>query len=154
MVLSPRFQRFNITCRSVFLSFTNMRIIVSLGWSIYPAGYFLGQINTSAGAAEALYVTYNIPDFVNQIAFVLACWSCAKSDTIANDAKHERLRQTVFQQHAHHGHVLNLTQKPSTYEWVSLLVCAVGTSFYTRSLQTSLQERQQDCLCPGILVMR
>merc|ERR1712151_1178636 len=44
-------------------SFNNMRIIVSLGWSIYPAGYFLGQVNDSAGAAQALNVTYNIADF-------------------------------------------------------------------------------------------
>merc|ERR1739849_71421 len=64
-------------------SFNNMRIIVSLGWAIYPAGYFLGQINDSAGAAQALNVTYNIADFVNKIAFVLACWSCAKTDTEA-----------------------------------------------------------------------
>merc|ERR1712217_445011 len=62
-------------------SYNNMRIIVSCGWAIYPAGYFLGQINNSAGAAQALNVTYNIADFVNKIAFVLACWSCAKSDT-------------------------------------------------------------------------
>merc|ERR1711982_242351 len=59
----------------------NMRIIVSLGWAIYPAGYFLGQVNKSARAAQALNVTYNIADFVNKIAFVLACWACAKSDT-------------------------------------------------------------------------
>merc|ERR1712151_441517 len=45
-------------------SFNNMRIIVSLGWSIYPAGYFLGQVNDSAAAAQALNVTYNIADFV------------------------------------------------------------------------------------------
>merc|ERR1712079_486799 len=64
-------------------SFNNMRIIVSLGWAIYPAGYFLGQINDSASAAQALNVTYNIADFVNKIAFVLACWSCAKADTEA-----------------------------------------------------------------------
>merc|ERR1712054_382278 len=64
-------------------SFNNMRIIVSLGWAIYPAGYFLGQMNDSAGATEALNVTYNIADFVNKIAFVLACWSCAKTDTEA-----------------------------------------------------------------------
>merc|ERR1712039_955642 len=25
--------------------------------------------------------TYNIADFVNKIAFVLACWSCAKTDS-------------------------------------------------------------------------
>merc|ERR1712039_442533 len=64
-------------------SFNNMRIIVSLGWAIYPAGYFLGQVNKSASAAQALNVTYNIADFVNKIAFVLACWSCAKSDSEA-----------------------------------------------------------------------
>merc|ERR1712107_216483 len=68
-------------------SFNNMRITVSLGWSIYPAGYYLGQINNSASAAEALNVTYNIADFVNKIAFVLACWSRAKSDTEAAQKK-------------------------------------------------------------------
>jgi bacteriorhodopsin len=73
-------------------SFNNMRIIVSLGWAIYPAGYFLGQINNSAGAAQALNVTYNIADFVNKIAFVLACWSCAKDDTAAAlESKNEPL---------------------------------------------------------------
>jgi len=73
-------------------SFNNMRIIVSLGWAIYPAGYFLGQINDSAGATQALNVTYNIADFVNKIGFVLACWSCAKADTeAANNAKREHL---------------------------------------------------------------
>merc|ERR1712193_180706 len=66
-------------------SFSNMRIIVSSGWAIYPAGYFLGQVNKSAGAAQALNVTYNIADFVNKIAFVLACWSCAKSDSSYSD---------------------------------------------------------------------
>merc|ERR1712019_263575 len=64
-------------------SFNNMRLIVSLGWSIYPAGYFVDQIFDSAAAAQALNVIYNIADFVNKIAFVLACWSCAKTDTEA-----------------------------------------------------------------------
>merc|ERR1712115_359366 len=68
-------------------SYNNMRIIVSCGWAIYPAGYVLGQLNNSAGAAQALNVTYNIADFVNKIAFVLACWSCAKSDTDDADSK-------------------------------------------------------------------
>merc|ERR1711907_717222 len=66
-------------------AFSNMRIIVSLGWAIYPAGYVLGQMNNSAAAAEALNVVYNIADFVNKIAFVLACWSCAKSDSEADE---------------------------------------------------------------------
>jgi bacteriorhodopsin len=68
-------------------SFNNMRLIVSLGWSIYPAGYVLGQLFSSAGAAQALNVTYNIADFVNKIAFVLSCWSCAKTDSEASAEK-------------------------------------------------------------------
>jgi len=63
-------------------SFENMRIIVSLGWAIYPAGYFLGTL-TPVASSQALNVTYNIADFINKIAFVLACWSCAKTDTEA-----------------------------------------------------------------------
>merc|ERR1712190_443700 len=63
----------NNVSEAVKKSSNNMRIIVSLGWSIYPLGYFLGQINHSEVAAGALNVTYNIADFVNKIAFVLAC---------------------------------------------------------------------------------
>jgi len=72
-------------------SFSNMRIIVSLGWAIYPLGYFLGQVNDSAHASQMLNVVYNIADFVNKIAFVLACWSCAKSDSEALDSKRAQL---------------------------------------------------------------
>merc|ERR1712217_572779 len=61
-------------------SFNNMRIIVSLGWAIYPAGFYLGTLTASA-SSEALNVVYNIADFANKIAFVLACWSCAKTDS-------------------------------------------------------------------------
>merc|ERR1712203_551797 len=74
------------TSDAVKASFNYMRIIVSLGWAIYPAGYYFGMINDSAGAAQALNVIYNIADFVNKIAFVLACWSCAKADTEAAKA--------------------------------------------------------------------
>merc|ERR1712066_855374 len=73
----------NNVSEAVKQSFNNMRIIVSLGWAIYPAGYYLGQINSSAAATQALNVTYNIADFVNKIAFVLACWSCAKTEAEA-----------------------------------------------------------------------
>merc|ERR1711862_742387 len=61
-------------------AFGLMRLIVSLGWCIYPAGFYFGTIS-SVASAEALNVIYNIADFVNKIAFVLCCWSCAKSAT-------------------------------------------------------------------------
>merc|ERR1712048_1367887 len=65
---------------AVASSFNNMRVIVTLGWSIYPLGYYFGYLMGSV-SEETLNVTYNVADFVNKIAFVLACWSCAKVDS-------------------------------------------------------------------------
>jgi len=65
---------------AVASSFNNMRLIVTLGWSIYPLGYLFGYL---LGAVDETFlnVIYNIADFVNKIAFVLSCWTCAKSDS-------------------------------------------------------------------------
>jgi len=65
---------------AVATSFNNMRMIVTVGWAIYPAGYLFGYL---LGAVNDTYlnVIYNVADFVNKIAFVLACWSCAKADS-------------------------------------------------------------------------
>jgi bacteriorhodopsin len=68
---------------SVKKAFGNMRLIVSLGWCIYPLGYFLGFL-TGIADQTTLNVVYNIADLVNKICFVLACWSCAKEDTEKN----------------------------------------------------------------------
>merc|ERR1712039_1039784 len=62
-------------------AFFNMRFIVTVGWSIYPLGYFVGNCLAIDGAEKYLNLIYNVADFVNKIAFVLACWSCAKSDS-------------------------------------------------------------------------
>merc|ERR1711988_2018674 len=51
-------------------SFANMRMIVTVGWSIYPLGYFFGFLLGSVNE-DFLNVIYNIADFVNKIAFVL-----------------------------------------------------------------------------------
>merc|ERR1712100_321485 len=66
-------------------AFGLMRLIMSLGWSIYPAGYFFGTMS-SVASAQALNIIYNIADFVNKIAFVLCCWSCAKSASEGKEA--------------------------------------------------------------------
>jgi len=65
---------------AVASSFSNMRWIVTVGWSIYPLGFLFGYL---LGFVDEtiLNVSYNIADFVNKIAFVLACWSCAKTDS-------------------------------------------------------------------------
>merc|ERR1711948_247640 len=61
-------------------SFSTMRFIVTVGWSIYPLGYFFGYL---MGAVDdsVLNLVYNLADFVNKIAFCLAIWQSAKNDT-------------------------------------------------------------------------
>merc|ERR1711977_402927 len=51
--------------QAVATSFKNMRLIVTLGWSIYPAGYYFGYL-LGAVSDDALNVTFNIADFVNK----------------------------------------------------------------------------------------
>jgi bacteriorhodopsin len=65
---------------AVATSFNYMRMIVTVGWSIYPLGYLFGYL---LGTVDDVFlnVIYNIADLVNKIAFVLACWSCAKSES-------------------------------------------------------------------------
>ena len=48
-------------------AFNALRIIVTVGWAIYPLGYVLGY--AGAGSADALNIIYNLADFVNKIAF-------------------------------------------------------------------------------------
>ena len=57
-----------------------MRLIVTVGWAIYPLGYFLGYLNGSADAVT-LNVIYNVADVVNKIAFVGIIWAAANAAT-------------------------------------------------------------------------
>merc|ERR1711896_90226 len=68
------------TNQHVQASFNTMRFIVTIGWAIYPAGYFLGYL-TGAVAEAPLNCVYNLADLVNKIGFCLAIWSCAKAST-------------------------------------------------------------------------
>jgi len=61
-------------------SFNIMRFIVTIGWSIYPLGYFFGYL-CGAVDASVLNLVYNLADFVNKIAFCLAIWASAKNST-------------------------------------------------------------------------
>merc|ERR1711884_897571 len=63
-------------------SFSTMRIIVTVGWSIYPLGYFFGYLLGGVDDS-ALNLVYNLADFVNKIAFCLAIWHSAKQSTAA-----------------------------------------------------------------------
>merc|ERR1712061_189892 len=62
-------------------SFQTMRFIVTIGWSIYPLGYFFGYLMGGVDD-DILNLVYNLADFVNKIAFCLAIWSSAKKSTL------------------------------------------------------------------------
>merc|ERR1711953_1418557 len=68
---------------AVATNFNNMRLIVTIGWAIYPLGYFLGVLCKLPGSEGILNVVYNLADFVNKIGFVMSVWSAAKSESKA-----------------------------------------------------------------------
>ncbi len=66
-------------------AFKALRLIVTVGWSIYPIGYVLGYM--VGGVDEnTLNVVYNLADFVNKIAFGVAIWLAAVRDSDSNRA--------------------------------------------------------------------
>ena len=62
-----------------------LRLILTIGWAIYPLCYFIASF---AGGVEMgkLSIVYNLADFVNQIAFGLAILTVALRDS--GDAAH------------------------------------------------------------------
>jgi len=60
-------------------AFNALRLIVTVGWSIYPIGYYLGY--TGGADVGTLNIVYNLADFVNKIAFGVVIWAAATSGT-------------------------------------------------------------------------
>ena len=65
-------------------AFNALRLIVTVGWSIYPLGYLLGY--TGAASPDGLNLVYNLADFVNKIAFGVVIWAAATSSDANNSA--------------------------------------------------------------------
>ena len=65
---------------SVSSAFNAMRLIVLVGWAIYPLGYVFGLMMGSVDANTLNWV-YNLADFVNKILFGLFIWMAAVKDT-------------------------------------------------------------------------
>ena len=57
-------------------AFNALRLIVTVGWAIYPIGYVLGA---GGDGAANLNLVYNLADFVNKIAFGVVIWAAATS---------------------------------------------------------------------------
>ena len=58
----------------VKFAFDWLRIIVSVGWAIYPIGYLLGNKNMN--------LLYNLGDLVNKILFCVVIWYGAKHKSL------------------------------------------------------------------------
>jgi len=56
------------------MAFKTIRMIVLVGWAIYPIGYLMNN-------AADLNIVYNLADLVNKTAFGLAIWAAAVSDS-------------------------------------------------------------------------
>ena len=64
--------------KALVTAFSTMRMIVTVGWAIYPLGYVFGYL-TGGVDANSLNVVYNLADFINKIAFGLVIWAAAVS---------------------------------------------------------------------------
>ena len=66
--------------KSLVTAFSALRMIVTVGWAIYPLGYVFGYL---AGGIDSntLNIIYNLADFVNKLAFGLVIWAAAIQST-------------------------------------------------------------------------
>jgi len=60
-------------------AFGTLRMIVTIGWCIYPLGYVFGPALTDSVDSNSLNVIYNLADFINKIVFGLIIWAAAIS---------------------------------------------------------------------------
>ena len=67
---------------SVKTAYNTMKWIVTIGWAIYPIGYFMGYMAGGADA-DSLNIVYNLADVINKIAFCLAIWAAATAESDA-----------------------------------------------------------------------
>jgi bacteriorhodopsin len=62
-------------------AFNSMKLIVLVGWAIYPIGYIIGNLVTVTDGVQTMNVIYNFADLINKAAFGLVIWAAAKSDS-------------------------------------------------------------------------
>ena len=67
---------------SVKSAYSTMRWIVTIGWAIYPLGYFFGYMAGGA-SMESLNIIYNLADVLNKIAFGVIIWNVAVTESEA-----------------------------------------------------------------------
>ena len=64
------------------MAFNAIRLIVLIGWAIYPIGYVLGNFgDLGVEGMKAMNTIYNLADLVNKTAFGIVIWAAAKKDS-------------------------------------------------------------------------
>ena len=69
----------NASCQKAFNA---LRLIVTIGWAIYPIGYVFGYLLESSNI-NAVNIIYNYADLINKTAFGLVIWAAAIKDSEA-----------------------------------------------------------------------
>ena len=64
-------------------AYSAMKWIVTIGWVIYPAGYYIGYLTAGGVDGSSLNLIYNLADFVNKILFGLVIYAAAVKDSNA-----------------------------------------------------------------------
>ena len=65
---------------NLVLAFDGIKWIVTIGWAIYPIGYFMGYLGGGVDA-DGLNTLYNLADLVNKFLFGLVIWYAAMRDS-------------------------------------------------------------------------
>ena len=68
------------------MAFNGLRLIVTIGWAIYPLGYFINNLGGGVDT-NSLNIIYNMADFLNKIIFGFVIYNAALSDTQAKKLK-------------------------------------------------------------------
>jgi len=78
----------SLSSPAVKSAFSLMRVIVTVGWAIYPVGYFFGYLTSSDPheSMKNLNIAYNLADVLNKIAFGVIIWTAAVKDSDGQQA--------------------------------------------------------------------
>ena len=77
--------RANASCgnEKIQSAFFANRLILTIGWAIYPIGYFIENLGGGIDI-NSINVVYNLSDFLNKIVFGLIVYKAATEDTRIN----------------------------------------------------------------------
>ena len=67
--------------QAVQSAFNSMKLIVLVGWAIYPIGYIIGNMIDVTNGTQTMNIIYNFADLINKTAFGLVIWAAANQDS-------------------------------------------------------------------------